>query len=211
MNIEIGQRVPMDVVWNTRVRDQEMADAGEENPYRWQSLTSGDLFKDRRIVLFALPGAFTPTCSAKQLPMYEQNFMAFKKAGVDDIYCLSVNDSFVMNAWFRYQNIKHVKPIPDGSGLFTAEIGMMVDKDNLSFGSRSWRYALLLNDGIVEKTFIEDGFGDNIGDDPFEVSDAETVFDYITNESPVDMPGRQLTLELFDEAGKRQNVVRSFL
>ena len=131
---------------------------------------------------------------------------------MDDIYCLSVNDSFVMNAWFRYQNIKHVKPIPDGSGLFTAEIGMMVDKDNLSFGSRSWRYALLLNDGIVEKTFIEDGFGDNIGDDPFEVSDAETVFDYITNESPVDMPGRQLTLELFDgNWRKRQNVVRSFL
>lgn len=206
MNIEIGQRVPMDVVWNTRVRDQEMADAGEENPYRWQSLTSGDLFKDRRIVLFALPGAFTPTCSAKQLPMYEQNFMSFKKAGVDDIYCLSVNDSFVMNAWFRYQNIKHVKPIPDGSGLFTAEIGMMVDKDNLSFGSRSWRYALLLNDGIVEKTFIEDGFGDNIGDDPFEVSDAETVFDYITNESPVDMPGRQLTLELFDGPGAKDKM-----
>lgn len=206
MNIEIGQRVPMDIVWNTRVRDQEMADAGEENPYRWQSLTSGDLFKDRRIVLFALPGAFTPTCSAKQLPMYEQNFMAFKKAGVDDIYCLSVNDSFVMNAWFRYQNIKHVKPIPDGSGLFTAEIGMMVDKDNLSFGSRSWRYALLLNDGIVEKTFIEDGFGDNIGDDPFEVSDAETVFDYITNESPVDMPGRQLTLELFDGPGAKDKM-----
>ncbi len=206
MNIEIGQRVPMDIVWNTRVRDQEMADAGEENPYRWQSLTSGDLFKDRRIVLFALPGAFTPTCSAKQLPMYEQNYMAFKKAGVDDIYCLSVNDSFVMNAWFRYQNIKHVKPIPDGSGLFTAEIGMMVDKDNLSFGSRSWRYALLLNDGIVEKTFIEDGFGDNIGDDPFEVSDAETVFDYITNESPVDMPGRQLTLELFDGPGAKDKM-----
>lgn len=206
MNIEIGQRVPMDIVWNTRVRDQEMADAGEENPYRWQSLTSGDLFKDRRIVLFALPGAFTPTCSAKQLPMYEQNFMAFKKAGVDDIYCLSVNDSFVMNAWFRYQNIKHVKPIPDGSGLFTAEIGMMVDKDNLSFGSRSWRYALLLNDGIVEKTFIEDGFGDNIGDDPFEVSDAETVYDYIINESPVDMPGRQLTLELFDGPGAKDKM-----
>ena len=206
MNIEIGQRVPMDIVWNTRVRDQEMADAGVENPYRWQSLTSGDLFKDRRIVLFALPGAFTPTCSAKQLPMYEQNFMAFKKAGVDDIYCLSVNDSFVMNAWFRYQNIKHVKPIPDGSGLFTAEIGMMVDKDNLSFGSRSWRYALLLNDGIVEKTFIEDGFGDNIGDDPFEVSDAETVFNYITNESPVDMPGRQLTLELFDGPGAKDKM-----
>ena len=206
MNIEIGQRVPMDIVWNTRVRDQEMADAGEENPYRWQSLTSGDLFKDRRIVLFALPGAFTPTCSAKQLPMYEQNFMAFKKAGVDDIYCLSVNDSFVMNAWFRYQNIKHVKPIPDGSGIFTEKLGMLVDKDNLSFGQRSWRYALLLNDGIVEKTFIEDGFGDNIGDDPFEVSDAETVFDYITNESPVDMPGRQLTLELFDGPGAKDKM-----
>tara|TARA_B100000085_G_scaffold275967_1_gene294508 strand:+ start:1106 stop:1729 length:624 start_codon:yes stop_codon:yes gene_type:complete len=206
MNIEIGQRVPMDIVWNTRVRDQEMADAGEENPYRWQSLTSGDLFKDRRIVLFALPGAFTPTCSAKQLPMYEQNYMAFKKAGVDDIYCLSVNDSFVMNAWFRYQNIKHVKPIPDGSGIFTEKLGMLVDKDNLSFGQRSWRYALLLNDGIVEKTFIEDGFGDNIGDDPFEVSDAETVFDYITNESPVDMPGRQLTLELFDGPGAKDKM-----
>ena len=108
------------------------------------SLTSGDLFKDRRIVLFALPGIHS-TCSAKQLPMYEQNLIWFKKC-VDDIYCLSVNDSFVMNAWFRYQNIKHVKPIPDGSGLFTAEIGMMVDKDNLSFGSRSQRYALLLND-----------------------------------------------------------------
>ena len=164
-------------------------------------MTSVDIFADKRVIVFALPG-FTPTCSSKQLPEYENNYQMFKRAGVDEVYCLSVNDSFVMNMWFRYQQINGVKPIPDGSGLFTAEMGMMVDKDNLSFGSRSWRYSMLVNDGVVEKAFVEDGFGDNIGDDPFEVSDALTMFNYVTTDSPVE----QLTLNLEERLNSKEQI-----
>jgi len=201
--IEVGQKVPMDVVWNTRVKCPELVQAGVENPYKWESVTSADIFADKRVIVFALPGAFTPTCSSKQLPEYENNYQMFKRAGVDEVYCLSVNDSFVMNMWFRYQQINGIKPIPDGSGLFTAEMGMMVDKDNLSFGSRSWRYSMLVNDGVVEKAFVEDGFGDNIGDDPFEVSDALTMFNYVTTDSPV---GRQLTLNLEENLNSKEQI-----
>tara|TARA_Y100000816_G_scaffold292529_1_gene288391 strand:+ start:3513 stop:4142 length:630 start_codon:yes stop_codon:yes gene_type:complete len=206
MKVEVGQRVPMDVVWNVRVRSEEMVAAGEENPYEWQSFSSGDYFAGKRVILFSLPGAFTPTCSAKQLPGYEQNYQAFRRAGVDEIYCLSVNDSFTMNAWFRYQRIENVKPIGDGSGQFTKQMGALVDKDNLTFGNRSWRYSVLLNDGIVETAFVEDGFQDNCPTDPFEVSDAATMYDYVTNKSSVvnETKGRQLELELHDSTKKSE-------
>lgn len=198
MKLEVGDRLPADIEWNTRVRDEEMAQQGIQNPYKWEKVVSGDLFKGKRVILFALPGAFTPTCSAEQLPGYEENYQLFRTKGINEIYCLSVNDSFVMNAWFRYQQINGVKPIPDGSGDFTAAVGALVDKDNLSFGKRSWRYSLLVNDGVVEAAFIEDGFGDNVGDDPFEVSDALTMYNYIMNESPV---GQQLELTLEETMG----------
>ena len=201
--IEVGQKVPMDVVWNTRVKCPEMVSAGVENPYKWESVTSSDIFAGKRVIVFALPGAFTPTCSSKQLPEFENNYQMVKRSCVDVVYCLAVNDSFVKIMLFRYQQLNGAKPIPDGSGLFTAEMGMMVDKDNLSFGSRSWRYSMLVNDGVVEKAFVEDGFGDNIGDDPFEVSDALTMFNYVTTDSPV---GRQLTLNLEERLNSKEQI-----
>jgi peroxiredoxin len=145
-------------------------------------VTTDELFKDKRVILFALPGAFTPTCSTKQLPAYDKKYRSLtaKKNNIDEVYCLSVNDGFVMNAWFESLGIKNVKPLADGSLEFTASVGAKVQKDNVGFGSRSWRYSCVINDGVVEKVFSEEGFGNNAGTDPFEVSDAQTMLDYIS-------------------------------
>ena len=142
-------------------------------------MTSDDYFKGKRVVLFSLPGAFTPTCSTYQLPDFEKLFPEFQAQGIDDIYCMSVNDASVMNAWAKGQNLEHVKVIPDGSGEFTRKMGMLVNKDNLGFGMRSWRYSMLVNDGVIEKMFVEADFGDNCPTDPFEVSDADTMLAYL--------------------------------
>ena len=139
MKIEVGQKLPEDITFHMRVRDEKMVEAGDENPYQWQLVNSSDLFKDKRVVLFALPGAFTPTCSTYQLPDYDNNYELFKRNGIDEVYCLSVNDSFVMNKWGDWLDIDNVKLIPDGSGFFTEAIGALVKKDNLGFGPRSWR------------------------------------------------------------------------
>lgn len=170
-----GKKVPS-VIFKTRVRDESI---GGENPYRWQDVPSDELFKKKKIVLFALPGAFTPTCDSKHLPGYEAAYDEFKKLGVDDVYCLSVNDAFVMNRWGKSLNAEKVKLIPDGSGLFTRGMSMMVKKDNLGFGERSWRYSAYIVDGVVEKAFVESGFSDNCVPDPFEVSDAKTMLEYL--------------------------------
>lgn len=147
--------------------------------YEWADLTTDSMFSGKRVVLFALPGAYTPTCSSTHLPGFEANFEDLKEKGIDDVYCLSVNDTFVMNSWFKSQNISKVKPVPDGSGEFTRKMGMLVDKDNLGFGFRSWRYAMIVNDGVIEQMFVEKGFSDNAIDDPFEVSDVYTVIKYL--------------------------------
>ena len=173
-NIE-GKNVPQ-VVFKTRVRDESV---GGENPYRWQDVTSDEYFKGKNVVVFALPGAFTPTCSSTHLPGYEAAYDELKKLGVDEVYCLSVNDAYVMNQWGKHQGVKNIKLIPDGSGLFTKQIGMLVKKDDLGFGERSWRYSFYAEDGVVKKAFIEPGFTDNCPDDPFEVSDAETMKKYL--------------------------------
>ena len=141
----------------------------------WVNKTTSDFFKGKRIVLFALPGAFTPTCSSKQLPKYEEMYKMFIEKGVTDVYCLSVNDGFVMNAWADSLDIQNVKMIPDGSGEFTRHMGMLVKKDDKGFGYRSWRYAMIINDGVVERVYEEAGKGDNTSTDPFEVSKAENV------------------------------------
>ena len=141
----------------------------------WVNKTTSDFFKGKRIVLFALPGAFTPTCSSKQLPKYEEMYKMFIEKGVTDVYCLSVNDCFVMNAWADSLDIQNVKMIPDGCGEFTRHMGMLVNKENLGFGYRSWRYAMIVNDGVVERVYEEAGKGDNTSTDPFEVSKAENV------------------------------------
>ena len=149
MEIEVGQKLPQDITFHMRVRDENMAAQGDENPYIWQMVNSTDLFKDKRVVLFALPGAFTPTCSTYQLPDYDANYELFKAAGIDEVYCISVNDSFVMNKWGDWLDIDNVKLIPDGSAYFTEQMGALVRKDNLGFGPRSWRYSLLANDCLL--------------------------------------------------------------
>ncbi len=177
--MHVGVKVP-NVTFHTRVRDESV---GGPNPYRWQDMTSDDYFKGKRVVLFSLPGAFTPTCSTYQLPGYEKNAEEFRKLGIDEIYCMSVNDSFVMNAWARDQKLKHVKVIPDGSGIFTRQIGMLVDKDNLGFGYRSWRYAAVIDDGVIEAWFEEPGREDNHGEDPYGESSPETVLEYLRSKA----------------------------
>ena len=144
-----------------------------------------ELFGGKKVVLFALPGAFTPTCSAYQLPGFEEKYSEFKEAGVDEVYCLSVNDAFVMNAWAKDQMITNVKLIPDGNGEFTQGMDMLVQKRNLGFAQRSWRYAAVINDGVIEQLFMEDDKRDNADTDPYEYSTPEKVLAYVTSNSPV--------------------------
>jgi peroxiredoxin len=141
--------------------------------------TTAELFDGKRVVIFSLPGAFTPTCSAYQLPGFEEKYDDFLGLGIDDIYCISVNDGFVMNAWADDQNIKNVKLIPDGNAYFTRSMGMLVSKSNLGFGDRSWRYAAVVDNGILEKLFVEAGQRDNADSDPYEVSTPDNVYSYI--------------------------------
>lgn len=168
-------KVP-NVVFKTRVRDESVAGP---NPYRWQDLTTQDIFGGKRVIVFSLPGAFTPTCSTTHLPRYEELYDEFRALGIDQVICVSVNDAFVMFQWGKQQGAKNVFLLPDGNGEFTRKMGMLVDKSNLGFGSRSWRYSMLVNDGNIEKFFIEPGFEDNCATDPFEVSDADTMLAYL--------------------------------
>ena len=147
--------------------------------YEWADLTTDSMFSGKRVVLFALPGAYTPTCSSTHLPGFEANFEDLKEKGIDDVYCLSVNDTFVMNSWLKSLDISNVKPLPDGSGEFSRKMGMLVSKDNLGFGLRSWRYSMVVDNGQVEAMFVENGFEDECKTDPFEVSDAYTIIDYL--------------------------------
>ena len=157
-----GEKVP-NVIFKTRVNGE------------FVDVTSDDIFKGRTVVVFSLPGAFTPTCSSTHLPRYNELAPAFFANGVDEIVCISVNDTFVMNAWAREQESQNVRLIPDGNGEFTEQVGMLVDKSDLGFGKRSWRYAMLVKDGEIVKQFIEP---DKPGD-PFEVSDADTMLNFI--------------------------------
>lgn len=169
------QTVP-NVTFKTRVRNDAM---DGPNPFEWKDLTSDEIFKGKRVVVFSLPGAFTPTCSTSHLPRYEELYAEFQAQGVDQVVCVSVNDAFVMYQWGVSQKAKNVFLLPDGAGEFTRKMGMLVDKSNIGFGMRSWRYAMLVEDGEIVKMFIEDGFEDNCPTDPFEVSDADTMLNYI--------------------------------
>jgi thioredoxin-dependent peroxiredoxin len=168
-------RVP-DVVFKTRVRDESI---GGDNPFKWQDVTTKDVFAGKKVIVFSLPGAFTPTCSSTHLPRYEALYSEIKALGVDEIYCMSVNDAFVMYQWGLKLGANQVKLLPDGNGEFTRKMGMLVEKSNLGFGMRSWRYSMLVNDGKVEKLFAELGYSDNCETDPFEVSDADTMLAYL--------------------------------
>lgn len=172
----IGSLVPA-VSFKIRVRDDSIEGP---NPYRWDEVNSYQLFGNKRVILFSLPGAFTPTCSTYQLPGFENNYSNFKELGIDDIYCMSVNDAFVMNSWATSQNLKNVKVIPDGNGDFTSKIRMSVYKSNLGFGYRSWRYAAIINNGVVEAWFEEPGFTDNCETDPYGETSPENILKFLT-------------------------------
>jgi peroxiredoxin len=141
--------------------------------------TTAELFNNKRVVIFSLPGAFTPTCSAYQLPGFEERYDEFEALGVDAIYCISVNDGFVMNAWAKDQGIEKVKLIPDGNAYFTRSMGQLVMKSNLGFGERSWRYAAVVDNGMIEKLFEEPGKCDNAADDPYGETTPEAVLEYV--------------------------------
>ena len=157
-----GQRVPQ-VAFRTRVDGE------------WKTVTTDEIFKGRTVVVFSLPGAFTPTCSSTHLPRYNELAPAFRANGVDEIVCVSVNDGFVMSEWAKDQEADNVRLIPDGNGEFTEKMGMLVDKAGLGFGKRSWRYSMLVKDGVIQKMFIEP---EKAGD-PFEVSDADTMLAFV--------------------------------
>ncbi len=179
----------------------------------WVELNSEQLFKGKRVVVFALPGAFTPTCSATHLPRYEKLTPVFKQNGIDDVLCISVNDGFIMRAWAEDQGIKDVRLLPDGNGDFTREMGMLVKKQDLGFGDRSWRYSMLVEDGVIKKMFIE---ADEPGD-PFSVSDADTMLKYINPEAEIPetvalisragCPHCKRAKRLLDEKGVRYNEI----
>ena len=167
------------IILKTRIGDNLNLGGGCSIGGTWKDLSTNDLFKDKRIVIFSLPGAYTPTCSSQQLPGYEEKYDELKKY-VNEIYCISVNDAFVMNAWFRDQSIKKVKPIGDGEGKFTKEMGMLVNKPKQGFGMRSWRYSAFIDNCKVEKLFVEDGKNNEGSDnDPFELSDVDTMLNYL--------------------------------
>jgi glutaredoxin-like protein len=161
-----GQRVPQ-VTFKTR-RDHE-----------WVDLSSDDVFAGKTVIVFSLPGAFTPTCSSSHVPRYNQLQPKFSELGVDEVICISVNDAFVMDEWKRSQNADRVTFLPDGNGDFTDGAGLLVGKEDLGFGKRSWRYSMLVRDGVIEKMFIEP---EQPGD-PFEVSDADTMLAYLDPEA----------------------------
>ncbi|MBX2813855.1 MAG: glutathione peroxidase [Myxococcales bacterium] len=150
----------------------------------WKTVTTNDIFSAKKVVVFSLPGAFTPTCSASHVPRYDELASVFFSLGVDAIACVSVNDAFVMNAWREAQDVENVYFIPDGNGEFTEKMGMLVEKDNLGFGRRSWRYSMLVDDGTIKKMFIEP----NKPGDPFEVSDADTMLGYLVGDKKTLVP-----------------------
>jgi peroxiredoxin len=170
-----GARVP-EAVFKTRVRDESI---GGENPYRWQDVSSQEIFGGKKIILFGLPGAFTPTCSSTHVPGFEKKYNEFKKLGIDEVCCLSVNDAFVMKQWADKLEVTKVKMLPDGNAAFTRSMGMLVKKENVGFGQRSWRYSMFVEDGVIKKLFIEPGLSDDCPADPFEVSDAGTMLAYL--------------------------------
>jgi thioredoxin-dependent peroxiredoxin len=169
------QKVP-NVTFKTRVRDESV---GGPNPFRWQDLTTQEIFGGKRVVVFSLPGAFTPTCSTTHLPRYEELYDEIAAQGIDQIICISVNDAFVMFQWGKNVGAERVFLLPDGNGEFSRKMGMLVEKNNLGFGMRSWRYSMVVNDGTIEKLFAEPEYGDNCPTDPFEVSDADTMLAYL--------------------------------
>ena len=167
-----GKKIPQ-VTFHTR------------NNHEWIDITTDEIFKGKTVVVFSLPGAFTPTCSSTHVPRYNQLTPTLKQHGVDEVVCISVNDAFVMNEWRSEQKADNVTFIPDGNGDFSRGMGMLVPKNDIGFGDRSWRYSMLVKDGVIEKMFIEP----DLPGDPFEVSDADTMLAHIAPDAvaPLDV------------------------
>ena len=167
-------------IFKTRVPKNPNDSWQDRKGWDWKDISADDYFANKRVVVFSLPGAFTPTCTQKQLPGFEGTYDKIRNLDIDEVYCISVNDSFVMNAWERQQNLKNVKVIADGNGEFTRMMGMLVDKHHLGFGQRSWRYAMIVNNGEIEKMFVEPGIN-NSGDDidPYGETRPERIIEYL--------------------------------
>jgi len=176
-----GTKIP-EITFMYREGDEAPTDGGCPIGGEFVAKTTTDLFGGKRVIVFSLPGAYTPTCSTYQLPGFEEGYEAFKAQGIDEIYCSSVNDGFVMNAWADYCGIKNVKVIPDGNGEFADSLGRLADFSAVGFGKRSKRFAVVLNDGVVEKAFVEPDASDT-DPDPYGVSSPETVMDYLTSKA----------------------------
>ena len=169
-----------EVVVKTRVRDDSI---GGPNPFRWQDVTTSEIFGGKRVVVFSLPGAFTPTCSNEQCPAFDLLYDQIKAAGVDEVYCLTVNDAFVVYQWQKHLGVKNIKFIPDGSGKFTRRMGMLINKEHLGFGYRSWRYVMVVNDGVVEQWLEEPGINDEGTDeDPYTVTAPHVVLEWLQSD-----------------------------
>jgi peroxiredoxin len=170
----LNRQIP-DVTLKTRVRDESVEGP---NPFRWQDISVRDAFAGKKVVIFSLPGAFTPTCSNEQCPAFERLYDDFLAAGVDEVYCIAVNDAFVMYQWAQHLGLKNVKMLPDGSGDFTRRMGMLINKDHLGFGQRSWRYAMVVEDNTITSWFEEPGINDTgSDDDPYGESAPEKVLE----------------------------------
>ena len=178
----INRPIP-DVVLKTRVRDESI---GGPNPFRWQDLSVRDEFAGKRVVVFSLPGAFTPTCSNEQCPNFERLFDEFRAQGIDDVYCISVNDAFVMYQWGKNLGLRKVKLLPDGSGQFTRRMGMLINKDHVGFGMRSWRYAMVVDDNVITHWFEEPGINDvGADEDPYGATAPEKLLEALKVEQKV--------------------------
>jgi peroxiredoxin len=165
-----------DVIFHTRVRNPALEG---DNPFEWKDLSTADIFAGKRVVVFGLPGAFTPACSESHLPGYERLYDDFIAAGIDRVICTSVNDAFVMFQWGKAQGIEKTMMLPDGNGDFAQGLGMLVDRSRQGMGKRSWRYSMLVEDGVITALFAEPGFQDNPAGVPVKVSDAETLLAHI--------------------------------
>ena len=172
MNVKL---VP-EATFHTRVRNDQL---GGANPFEWKDVTTHELFSGQNVILFGVPGAFTPACSESHLPGFEALFEEFKALGIDKVFCLSVNDAFVMRQWAVAQSIEKVTMLPDGNGEFSRKMGMLVERSAQGMGMRSWRYSFHAVDGVIEKLFAEPGLQDNPTGVPVSVSDANTMLDYL--------------------------------